>query len=113
MAGSTTKSRIQPSFGHVSSHCWGHSADDFQDMLYRIAVQTIESPLCHEAGRVILTWAVTAAQPVAMVFTSKDTFSTTLSNVPEALRDPICLGRYQAWYLDGHVTVWLNPLNLV
>jgi hypothetical protein len=36
-----------------------------------------------------------------------------LSAVPEALREPIVRGSYQAWYSDGHVMVWLSPLNLV
>jgi hypothetical protein len=113
MAGSTTKSQIQPSFNHVSWHCLGHSANNFPDMLYRVAVHRTDSQLFHEAGRVILTWAVNAAQPTAIVFTLKGAFSTPLSAVPEALREPIVRGSYQAWYSDGHVMVWLSPLNLV
>jgi len=90
-----------------------HSADDFQDMLYRVALQMVDPPLFDKAGGVILTWSVNAAQPAAIVFTSKGAFSSPLSDVPEALRDPITQGRYQAWYSDGHVMIWLDPLHLV
>src|SRR5689334_11519058 len=48
MAGSTTKSQIQPSFNHVSWHCLGHSANNFPDMLYRVAVHRTDSQLFHE-----------------------------------------------------------------
>jgi hypothetical protein len=68
----------------------------------------IDSPLFHKTGGMILTWSVNAAQPTAIVFTSKGTFSTPLSDVPEALREPISLGRYQARYSVGYVLIWLR-----
>jgi len=82
-------------------------------MFYRVAVRMIDFSLFHEVGRVTLTWVVTAAQPTATVLTSKGVFSTLLIGVPEALREPIIQGGYQAWYSDGHVMVWLNPLFLI
>jgi hypothetical protein len=82
-------------------------------MLYRIAVRIIDSPLFHEAGVVILTWSVDATQPTATVLTSKGAFSTLLSGVPEALREPISLGRYQARYSAGYILIWLSPRHLI
>jgi len=82
-------------------------------MLYRIAVGIIDSPLFHETGAVILTWSVDAVQPTATVLTSKGAFSTLLSGVPERLREPISLGRYQARYSAGYVLIWLSPRHLI
>jgi hypothetical protein len=82
-------------------------------MFYRAAVRKIDSPLFHEAGTVILTWAVDDAQPTATVLTAKGAFSTLLIGVPEALREPISLGRYQAQYAVGYVTIWLSPRHLI
>jgi hypothetical protein len=82
-------------------------------MLYRVTVHVIDSPLFHEVGGVILSWSVDATQPTATVLTSKGVFSTLLIGVPEGLRDPIINGHYQAWYSDGQVMVWLNPLYLI
>jgi hypothetical protein len=81
-------------------------------MFYRVAVRMSDSPLFREAGRVILTWRVNAAQPTAIVFTSKGAFSTPLSDAPDALRGPIIQGRYQAWYSGGFVLIWLSPRHL-
>jgi hypothetical protein len=39
--------------------------------------------------------------------------STLLIGVPEALREPISLGRYQAQYTAGYVTIWLSPRHLI
>jgi hypothetical protein len=38
---------------------------------------------------------------------------TLLIGVPEALREPISLGRYQAQYTAGYVTIWLSPRHLI
>jgi hypothetical protein len=36
-----------------------------------------------------------------------------LLGVPEALRELISLGRYQAHYSTGYVTIWLSPRHLI
>src|SRR4051794_4463349 len=77
-------------------------------MFHRAAVCKIDSPLFHEAGVVILTWLMVDDQPTATVLTSKGTFSTLLIAVPAVLREPISLGRYQAQYSAGYVTIWLS-----
>ena len=82
-------------------------------MFYRVTVDMIDAPLFHEVGGVILTWSATAAQPTATVLTSKGVFSTLLSDVPETLREPISLGRYQAQYSAGYVLIWLSPQHLI
>jgi hypothetical protein len=82
-------------------------------MFYRAAVCKIDSPLFHKAGTVILIWPVDDDQPTATVFTSNGTFSTLLIDVPEALREAISLGRYQAHYVAGYVMIWLSPRHLI
>jgi len=82
-------------------------------MFYRAAVRKIDSPLFHKAGTVILTWPGDDDQPTATVFTSQGAFSTLLIGVPEALREAIGLGRYQARYAAEYVMIWLSPRHLI
>jgi hypothetical protein len=58
-------------------------------MFYRAAVRKIDSPLFHEAGTVILTWAVDDAQPTATVLTSQGAFSTLLQHTACKLGHPL------------------------